>query len=99
MATYQITVRDYVVIARDGGDDGPSVDDDVYPVDTLEQIEAAEIALREAGIAEAAVWTGEGPDAVRRGSKIFAAAARYIYCHGCEWVATHSHRLAADEDA
>ena len=41
------------------------IGDDEYPVDTLEQIEIAQQALREAGISETPVFAGDPPDQIK----------------------------------
>lgn len=45
---------------------------DVRAVDTAEQIEAVKAEMRDRDIAEVAVWTGEGSDAVKT-SKVLCA--------------------------
>jgi|GEM_PF-6352429 len=54
-------------------EDGPG-DADVYPVDTLEEIEAAQAALRDAGLDAAPVYAGDPdcPDSYANGRVLFA---------------------------
>lgn len=59
--------KQYIVI------DNGSADADVYPADTVEQIEEAERALAEAGQSEASVWVGEDADAIKLHLKVFAS--------------------------
>ena len=47
----------------------------IYYVDTEDEIAIAERALSEAGVGEAEVWVGEGEDAVKTSTKIFAKRA------------------------
>jgi len=55
----------------------PGFDDAVYPIDTAEEIAAAQAALRDAGIAEAPILYGEAgePDTYRSGRTLLAADA------------------------
>ena len=59
----------YILIAIEDAD-GQIVEHNEYPTDTLEQIAAAEAAMREAGLAEADVWVGRDDDAYKNGQKI-----------------------------
>lgn len=61
----------YIVI-----DINSDLDPVTYPIDTDTEIAAAERALRDAGLAYEDVWTGEGEDAIKCGSKLFAASAK-----------------------
>ena len=47
-------------------------DDDIYPVDTDEEIKVAEQALAEADIEVTEVWRGEGPDAIVTDMRLWA---------------------------
>lgn len=51
------------------------LDPTTYPIDSYEEIVAAEAALRDAGLAFEDVWVGEpgSPDAYKNGQKLFAA--------------------------
>ena len=55
--------------------DGFPCDPAIYYVDTDAEIAIAERALSEAGVGEAEVWVGEGEDAVKTSTKIFAKRA------------------------
>lgn len=57
----------WVVIPTDEGED------EVFPVDTAEEISLAEAALAAAGLSSARVWSGEGVDAVATAQTLFAS--------------------------
>jgi len=64
----------YIVI-EETDTDGFPCDPAIYYVDTDAEIAIAERALSEAGVGEAEVWVGEGEDAVKTSTKIFAKRA------------------------
>jgi hypothetical protein len=61
----------YIVIDNRDADDS-KIDPTVMPVDTEEQRRTAQAELLERGVAVAAVWTGEPPDAVWTGRRLYA---------------------------
>lgn len=72
-------MRQHILISR-GADEGP----DAYPVDTLEEIAAAQAAMRRARVTVSRVWTGEpdDPDAYAGGSVLRATARWSMLWHG-----------------
>jgi len=49
------------------------IENQTHFVDEDHEIEWAEQAVTDAGLAEADIWVGDGPDAVKTGGKIFGA--------------------------
>ena len=69
-----MTDEQYITLETTDADGFPC-DPAIYYVDTDAEIAIAERALSEAGVGEAEVWVGEGEDAVKTSTKIFAKRA------------------------
>lgn len=49
------------------------IEGETFPVDSTQEIRAARAAMIRAGVAEAPVWAGEAPDAVKTSGEVFAS--------------------------
>jgi hypothetical protein len=70
---FVLGTRFVVITTRtEGGPFGLTIESREYPIDTAEEIAAAQTAMRAAGLSFAPVYAGEGADAVRLPQALWA---------------------------